>query len=85
LDDSWSRFWERLIVDGVIVAVAGFLLQGLWFALVSLLVSRNPALESSLDAASSRGMAIWIGAVGLGLVVAFIRALGALSEPRARR
>ena len=53
MDDSWTRFWERLIVDWVFVAVAAFVVQGLWFGVGSLLARLNPDLEPTLVSASS--------------------------------
>jgi hypothetical protein len=71
LTDSWNAFWERLIIDGVAVLVGSFLLQGVWFFLVDLLVRWNPGFEPALLQTSSRigwawlictaGMLFWVG------------------------
>ncbi len=54
MDDSWVRFWERLILDWVAVAVGAFILQGLWFGVTSYLASVRPDLEPTLVTASAR-------------------------------
>lgn len=66
--DSWGDFWERLIVDGVIVLVVGFLAQGLWFWMTDLLAEMSPKLEPSLMATSARlGVPWFLGLLaGLG-------------------
>jgi hypothetical protein len=85
LDDSWSRFWERLIADWVIVGVGAFVLQGLWFGLVSLLTHRNPDLEADLAGATSVvGVLLLLAALG-GFVVGFFRAQAARRSPYLRR
>jgi hypothetical protein len=71
LTDSWNVFWERLIIEGVAVLVGSFLLQGVWFFLVDLLVRWNPGFEPALLQASSRigwawlictlGALFWVG------------------------
>jgi len=58
--DSWSVFWERLIVDCVAVLVIAFLVQGVWFLGVDLLTRASPGLEASLIRASSRIGIPWV-------------------------
>ena len=59
MDDSWSRFWERLLFTAVGVLVAAFGLQGLWFGLVGFLVSWRPDLEAGLAGTSSGVLVVW--------------------------
>lgn len=71
LDDSWGRFWERLIIDAVAVLVVGFVFQGLWFAAGHAVTGWRPDLEPAFRKASERFLALWILGmlVGLGLGV----------------
>ncbi len=85
MDDSWSRFWERLISDWVIVAVGAFVLQGLWFGIVSLLIGRNPDLEPTLLVTSSRLGIPWLLAILAGFVWAVKRAYDARNAPANHR
>jgi hypothetical protein len=60
LPDSWNEFWERLLVDSVAVLIFAFLIQGLWFLVVDLVVQGNPQLEAPLIRASSRLGVPWV-------------------------
>lgn len=77
MDDSWGRFWERLIIDAVGVLVVGFVLQGLWFAAGSAVTGWKPDLEPAFRKASERFLAIWLVALAVGLVVGVKRAWAA--------
>ena len=85
MDDSWSRFWERLIADWVFVGVGAFVLQGLWFGIGSLLSRRNPDLETSLASASSTFGILLLLAVAGGFAGGLFRALAARRTPSLRR
>ncbi len=85
MSDSWNAFWERLIIEGVMVLVAAFLIQGIWFLGTDLLVRWNPGFEAGLLRASARiGWAWAIGTMAsLGWVV--VRARTFLAESPTRR
>ena len=84
MDDSWSRFWDRLVVDWVAVVVGAFVLQGLWFAMVSALTGYQPDLEGTLATTTSRLALPWGLVTAVGLTWGVIRAMEARSGPRAR-
>ncbi len=84
-EDSSSRFWERLIVDWVAVAVVGFGLQGLWFGFTSLWVSQNPEMKTSLVGFSAKLGWPWLAAVLVGFGWGLKRAWDAKQEPVRRR
>jgi hypothetical protein len=44
VDESWSRFWDRLIGDWTAIVVLAFGVQGLWFGLVE--VVAGPGTDS---------------------------------------
>lgn len=77
MDDSWGKFWERLIVDAVAVLVLGFVLQGLWFAAGTAITDWRPELASGFRKVSGQFLALWIAATLAGLVVAVKRAWSA--------
>lgn len=68
MDDSREGFWDRLIADWVGVLVLGFVLQGIWFGIVALLVGIRPELEEGLTRTSARLGVPWLLIVALGLV-----------------
>jgi len=72
LDDSGNGFWERLIGEWVGVLVLGFVVQGLWFGLVSLLTQVDPGLEPNLVRISAFLGIPWV----LGIVVALVWGVG---------
>jgi hypothetical protein len=80
LDDSWGRFWERLIIDAVAVLVIGFALQGLWFAAGGALTGWRPDLTPGFQKASERFLALWIAVLVIGLGVGVKRAWAAKVE-----
>lgn len=84
-DDSSSRFWERLIVDWVAVAVLGFGLQGLWFGFTNFLVSLNPDMKTELVGLSAKLGWPWMIAVVAGLAWGVWRAWGVREESLRRR
>jgi hypothetical protein len=85
LSDSWNAFWEKLIVEGVAVLVASFVVQGLWFLGTDLLVGWNPGFEPALLRASARLGWVWVlGTMGMLAWVA-LRARGALETVPSRR
>jgi hypothetical protein len=67
VNDSWSRFWERLLVDWVAVAILGFTLQGVWFGAISFLMKQQPAWEAGLTGASAKLGIVWLLAIATGL------------------
>ena len=77
MSDSWGRFWDRLVVDGVAVFVVGFVLQGLWFAGGSALTHWHPDLEPTLRNVSERFLALWVAGTGIALLWAVKRAWSA--------
>ena len=85
MDDSRSRFWERLIADWVIVAVLAFMLQGLWFGAGRLIVGQSPDLEPKMVALSARLGWPWLLATAAGFAWGVKRALDARREVPARR
>ncbi len=85
MDDSWSRFWERLIADWVIVAVLAFMLQGLWFGVGRLLVAQSPDLEPTLVTFSARLGIPWLLAIVGGFIWGSKRALDARRDVPSRR
>ena len=68
MDDSWGRFWERLIIDAVGILVVGFVLQGLWFAAGHAVTGWRPDLEPAFRKASARFLALRL----CGLLVGFV-------------
>ena len=85
MDDPWGRFWERLVVDWVAVAVLGFGLQGLWFGLTSFLDGLSPELEPTLVKVSARLGVPWLVAVLLGFAWGVKRAWEARHDLPRRR
>lgn len=85
MPDSWSEFWERLLVDVVAVLILSFLLQGLWFFGVDLLKRMNPGLEPGLVRTSARLGTPWILAILFGIGWSAWRAWGISAETRFRR
>ena len=93
MDDSWTRFWDQLISDWVLVTVGAFLLQGLWFGLVSLGGETNPDSGGAISQISEMVFVpFWKGfpsvgsvLVGLGLAWGVKRALDAKAEVTGRR
>jgi hypothetical protein len=84
LQEPWNRFWERLIVESVGILVLLFVLQGVWFGLVTALEAWKPVWEGSLNTASRRFMVLWFLAVAGGMVTVTVRALGARMHPGRR-
>lgn len=84
-EDPWARFWERLIVDWVAVAVIGFGLQGLWFGFTSLWVSASPDMKPVLVGASGKLGWPWLGALLVGFGWGVKRAFQARQDPLRRR
>ena len=82
MDDSWSRFWDRLVVDWVAVVVGAFVLQGLWFALVAALTACQPDLQDPLATTTTRLGLPWGLIAIVGLTWGVIRALEAKNGPR---
>ena len=74
MDDSWGRFWDRLVVDAVAVLVLGFVLQGLWFALGAAATGWRPDLEPALRKASERFLALWVAGMIAGMAWSVKRA-----------
>ncbi len=68
MDESWGRFWDRLIVDAVAVLVLGFVLQGLWFAAGAAATAWRPDLDPGFRTASSRFLGIWVAGLVAGLL-----------------
>ena len=85
LDDSWGRFWDRLITDWVIVVVGAFVVQGVWFALVSALARYKPELEATLATTSTRLALPWGLATLVALTWGVKRALEARTASSQRR
>ena len=84
MDDSWSRFWDRLIVDWVAVVVGAFVLQGIWFAAVAALTGYQPDLEPTLAATTGRLALPWGLVAAVGLTWGVIRAVEAKGGSRGR-
>ena len=84
-DDPWGRFWERLVVDWVAVAVLGFCLQGLWFGFASFWAAQNPNMKPVLGSFSAKLGWPWIGAIVLGLGWGAKRAWDARKDAGRRR
>lgn len=95
MDDSSSRFWERLTADWVAVLIAAFAIQGLWFGMVSLIVDADPGAAEGLGRASAflfefpalkagQGLPWVLGILG-GLVWGVKRALAAGEAPGRHR
>lgn len=77
MDDSWGRFWERLIVDAVSVLVVAFVLQGVWFAVGTVVSDWRPELEPGFRRISGGFLALWIVGVAAGLLGGVKRAWSA--------
>ncbi|MFN8179136.1 MAG: hypothetical protein U0167_14495 [bacterium] len=80
MDDSWGKFWERLIIDAVAVLVVGFALQGLWFAAGAAVTGWRPDLTAGFQKASERFLAVWIAVLVVGLFAGVKRAWTAKHE-----
>jgi hypothetical protein len=76
VDESWGRFWDRLIVDVVAVLVFGFVLQGLWFALGAAATDWRPDLDPTFRKASERFLGLWVAGLLAGLLWSVKRAWG---------
>ncbi|GJM44383.1 MAG: hypothetical protein DHS20C21_12250 [Gemmatimonadota bacterium] len=85
MDDSWSRFWDRLIVDWVVVVVGAFVLQGVWFALVAVLTDYQPDLQGTLSTTTGRLALPWGLVTLVGMTWGVIRAFEAKGGQRATR
>ena len=85
MNDSWGRFWERLVTEWVAIGVFGFVVQGLWFGLVSVLVESRPGMESGLLDVSAKLGVPWAVGILLGLAWSVKRAMDARNEPLGRR
>lgn len=85
MDDSWGRFWDRLITDWVMVVVGAFVLQGVWFALASAVVAYKPELEATMATMSTRLALPWGLVTLVALTWGVIRALEAKRGPTPRR
>lgn len=79
MDDSWGRFWDRLITDWVLVFVGAFVLQGFWFAGVAALVRYKPELQATLATTSTRLALPW------GLITLVALTWGVMRALEARR
>ncbi len=76
MNESWGRFWDRLIVDAVAVLVLGFVLQGLWFAGGAAAVQWRPDLDPAFRQASARFLGLWVAGLVAGLLWGVKRAWG---------
>jgi hypothetical protein len=93
MDESWSRFWDRLIGDWVAILVLAFGIQGLWFGLVRVVAGPGTDAGGLLGRVSElffvpfrEGLPSAGGAaVALGLLWAVKRAFDARSEFSGRR
>ena len=85
MDESWGRFWDRLITDWVLTVVGAFVLQGIWFAFAAAVVGYRPELESTLATTSSRLALPWGLVTLVALTWGVIRALEARKAPLGRR
>ena len=80
MSESWARFWDRLIVDGVTVLVVAFVLQGVWFAGGNAVTDWRPDLEPTVQRVSERFLALWVVALLGGLAWGVKRAMAARGE-----
>ncbi|MBZ0266810.1 hypothetical protein K8I85_01520 [bacterium] len=85
MDDSWGRFWDRLVTDWVVILVGAFVLQGVWFALAAAIVGYRPELEGALATTSTRLGVPWALATVVGLAWGGIRARAAAKAIPGRR
>lgn len=76
VDESWGRFWDRLIIDAVAVLVFGFVLQGLWFAAGAATTEWRPDLDPAFRKASERFLGLWVAGIVGGLLWGVKRAWG---------
>jgi hypothetical protein len=84
-DDPWGRFWERLVVDWVAVAVLGFGLQGLWFGFASFWAAQSPNMKPVLRTVSANLGWLWVAGIVGGLLWGAKRAWDARQDAARRR
>ena len=85
MDESWGRFWDRLITDWVVTVIGAFVLQGIWFALVAAAIGYRPELEGTLATTSTRLAMPWGLVTLVALTWGVIRAVEAKKGVSARR